>query len=394
MSERHEGRFEQPGWTAESVINAGTVHIDVHQPPQRPRASAGRRRDRRSLAKHLVRSLTHRHSELAELAGTAIDLTVLVDDLDRDHGRRKRLRLRKRYTMRPLSEALSRRTTDLTLLQGGPGTGKSLALRLYARDVLDEIARSGSHRVPLPIYVNLRDLTTGPKEINSRVLEQYIAEQVNPGAAPELTGYFARDFAADLRNGSVILLLDSFDEIPAVLGSATVDAAVRPYVAAVIALVGGGGARCVVAAREYKGPPAADWSRLHLLGMSPDEQSAFLVRQGLPQERIGRLRPLLTDPRRGFAAELRNPLALSLMAAHVRRTGLLPDRPSELYASFAEQRLSATVEAQDAAAVPSSRTSWPGSPSISPTAACRSPSPISRRCSRPIPPFRTNSAPR
>ncbi|MDV9172952.1 NACHT domain-containing protein [Streptomyces sp. W16] len=340
--------YEQPNWHAETVINAGAVHLpgSSGQPlggapegvPPPPPDAAG---FRRSLARLLLRKLTSTLDEMHWLDDKLVELSAIVEDVDGrtvTSRRRGPLRWRERSAVRPLPQVLAHPETDLILLQGGAGAGKSVALRQHAMAQLEEIAEGRAPEGPLPLYVNLRELRAKPHEINTDVLRRYIMAQTGPRGSSAVATYFAHCFTEDLQQRRVTLLLDSFDEIPAVLDSPTIDAAVAPYIQTVIELVEGGG-RCVVAAREYKGPRASGWTRLQLLGMDPEQQEEFLRRLGFEEPDFARVQALLTDPRRGFATELRNPLSLHLLATYVREMDAVPDRPSALFEEYAASRL-------------------------------------------------------
>ncbi|MFC8515910.1 NACHT domain-containing protein [Streptomyces sp. NPDC057257] len=342
-SEGRQPEFEQPNWTADTVINARQVHLSGSRgsPAQELPPPADGPGFRTSLARLLLRKLTSTLHEMYWLDDALVDLSVTVEDVDgRPVTRRRRPWSPRRgdHAIRPLSDVLARPETDLILLQGEAGAGKSVALRQHARSLLEQIAEGRDTTAPLPFYVNLRELRVGPDEINTALLRQYILEQTSPHGSADVAAYFAHYFMDDLRHQRVTLLLDSFDEVPAVYGSATIDEAVSPYVQTVIELVGGGG-RCVVAAREYKGPRAAGWSRLQLLGLSSRQQEDFLLRLRLDTSHLALVRPLLTDPRRGFTTVLRNPLHLRLLASYVQARNALPDRPSRLFAEYAALRL-------------------------------------------------------
>ncbi|MET7568189.1 hypothetical protein ABZT04_06745 [Streptomyces sp. NPDC005492] len=343
--------FGQPNWRVDTVINAGQVSLPAgsagaphgesrEEPPPPPDDPEFRK----ALARLLLRKLTATLDEMHWLDDRLIDLSAVVEDVDgRPPAHRRVLPGRRgRSAVRPLHEVLARPETDLILLQGGAGAGKSVALRRHAMSRLRQIAEGRNVTAPLPLYVNLRDLRAGPDEIDTDVLRRYVLAQTAPRGSADVAAYLAHSFMDDLRHRRVTLLLDSFDEIPAVLDSPTIDAAVAPYIQTVIELVGGGG-RCVVATREYKGPRASGWTRLQLLGMSPQQQEALLHGLDLDDSALALVQPLLLDPRRGFAGELRNPLSLHLLATYVRGNNALPDRPSALFAEYAASRLRAAL---------------------------------------------------
>ncbi|MGX4690090.1 NACHT domain-containing protein [Streptomyces sp. JNUCC 63] len=351
-SDEANAEFEQPNWTVTApVFNARDIHISglvgpsrggavpdgTAPPPSPPQDPAFRR----SLARLLLRKLRSTSDESQWLGGELTDLAVLVEDVEGSTavGRRGLPHRRGRYSTQPLTEALAQPDADLVLLQGVAGSGKSVALRRHAVSLLEHISTGRApDSAPLPVHVNLRELTASPDEINTELLRRYIMEQTGPRGSTDVASYFAHCFAEDLRNRRVILLLDSFDEIPAVLGSATVDAVVAPYVQTIIELVGGGG-RCVVACREYKGLRSAGWTQLHILGLSLTRQEEFLRGAHLGSDGIALVRELLTDPRRGFTTELQNPLSLRLLATYVQSRRAAPDRPSALFAEFASLRV-------------------------------------------------------
>jgi len=334
------GQVNFPGGVGDPS-RSGPLEGPVPPPPDGPEF-------RRALARLLLRKLTSTLDEMHWLDDTLVDLSVSVEDVDghpfAGH-RGLRLRRRGRTGARPLSEVLADPETDLILLQGEAGSGKSVALRQHAMNQLEHITEGRAPaETPLPLYVNLRELRARPDEINTTVLRRYIMEQTAPRGSTDVAAYFTHCFAEDLRHRRVTLLLDSFDEIPAVYGSPTIDAAAWPYVQTVIELVGGGG-RCVVAAREYKGPRASGWTRLQLLGLSPQQQEEFLRRLRLDSDRVSVVQTLLTDPRRGFATALRNPLHLRLLAGYVQNRNAVPDRPSALFAQYASLRLREALSA-------------------------------------------------
>ncbi|MET7848195.1 hypothetical protein ABZT48_08075 [Streptomyces avermitilis] len=346
----------QPRWAVDSVYMAKEIsfvdrRVVVNETPAPAPDPSGSPAPadgpafRKALARVLLSKLTSTLDETHWLDHKLVELTAIVEDVDGypAAGHRSLWRRRGRYATRPLTQVLARPETDLILLQGAPGAGKSVAMWQHAVEGLRQIVSGRNPDLPLPIYVNLRELRAKPDEINTDVLRKYIAQQTGPRGSIEIASYFAHCFTEDLRTRRVTLLLDSFDEIPAVLGSATVDKAVSPYVQTVIELVGGGG-RCVVASREYKGPRAAGWTRLHILGLSSEQQESFLRGLGLGRGDIGLVQPLLTDPRHGFVTELQNPLSLKLLASYVEARHTLPERPSAVFEEYVSQRLHAAVE--------------------------------------------------
>ncbi|MFI6999183.1 NACHT domain-containing protein [Nocardia sp. NPDC050175] len=247
----------------------------------------------------------------------------------------------------PVSRALNSRST-LLLVQGPPGSGKSIALRQHARKLLNEcLSASDEHvkftrRRPLAIYVNLRRFD--PKVISAATLESYIKAEANSYNAAELAEYLrSSDFQADITNGKIVFVLDGFDEIPEIVGSTTIDSVVDPYVRAIESFIGGSQSSCIVASREYKGPRVPGWRSVQLIGLSHSQQLAYLRRRGVSPQLISELKPLLTDQRMDLAKELRFPLALALLYRHMHKSPELPSRVGVLYESYISESISSTL---------------------------------------------------
>lgn len=308
------------------------------------RAEADRRR---GIARLLRENLDWLEEELRWERDSFAEMRVTIVALDRP--RRTRSGLLglggglATFSTRSLSKALGHEPNRRVLLQGGPGSGKSVALRHYARAQLDRAIESRFSPVPLALCVSLRDLQDAADKVTARSLRDYIVRQVNAADVPALTDYFDKHFDADLNAGRILLLLDSFDEIPAVLGSSNIDEDVRPYAKAITSLIAGGTTRCVLASREYKGPKLPDWTRLEIVGLQIEEQEALLRGYGAAPEPV---EALLRDPRLGFAADLRNPLYLSLLARYLNANGTVPARPSELFEDYARAQFSGLSPAE------------------------------------------------
>jgi hypothetical protein len=292
------------------------------------------------VARLLLQNLDLLEDELHWQQTSFADVRVTIEARDTPQSVRSRLlpfsRVGAAYRTRSLSKALERESERIVLIQGPPGSGKSVAVRHFARMVLEKAAKARFRRHPLALCVSLRDYEAADHEVTAKSLKDYVVSQVNLQEAPELGQYLEDTLVADLASGDVLILLDSFDEIPAVFGTQQIDAAVMPYVRAIQGLMGGGPARCVVSSREYKGPRVPGWTRLELLGLSFAEQVRMLSKYGLNDSQITLVEPLLLDPRAGFSADMRNPLQLSLLASFVSKNGRPPQRPSELFDDYTE----------------------------------------------------------
>jgi hypothetical protein len=331
----------------------GTVRsaLNYASPRLYTRMARDERKARQRMARVLLASLDLLEYEVHWQRDVFTDIRVTVERPGASPGSRIPLlsggRSRRSYQTATLVKTLREQREGLIRLEGAPGSGKSVALRAYCRSILDEAAKGGRLPGPLAIYANLRDFTATPDSVTATQLAKYIEHQVNQQESVELTRYFAERFAGDIAEGRIVLLLDSFDEIPSILGAADVKSGL-PYIAAINALVGGGAAKCIVASRQYKGPRVTGWTMLNLVGMSLKEQTRLLESYDVPRKEIEALGPLLKEMRTGFAADLRNPLYLSLLAQFVVAHSRPPARPTEMFEDYVLGRLGDTDQANQA----------------------------------------------
>ena len=316
------------------------------------KAGRSRRQSRQRVAKLLQQHLARLESDLDWDPGSFTELSSTIEAVDTPLRLRSVLLGKRRatgtYHTRSLMKALAHETNLLVRLEGVAGSGKSVAMRQYARRILEDAASRRFRLAPLALYVSLREFTAEPGEPLAQRLQEYLFQQINPGGGAVLAGYLEREFPGDLANGDIIILLDSFDEIPAILGSNRVDRIVGAYVEAITDMMGGSSSRCVVAAREYKGPQVPGWTRLSLVGMQIEQQLALLRKHGLHPTQINAIVPLLQDPRAGFSADLRNPLYLSLLAQYMVNNDSPPSRPSEMFSDYVSRQLGRPLVVDDA----------------------------------------------
>lgn len=110
------------------------------------------------------------------------------------------------------------RTSQIFLVLGDPGSGKSVALRKLCQDLLEESQKTGK----VPVYINLREWDP-----------QYEWTEETPPTVEELYDFVVKNLKARgnvftnefidvyfrkmFEHGRLFIVLDSFDEIPAVL---------------------------------------------------------------------------------------------------------------------------------------------------------------------------------
>jgi len=241
-----------------------------------------------------------------------------------------RLRKRKSFAQRrekSLIGAIDGSVERCLLLTGDPGAGKSVALRHLAMQMIEREKRSRRMYSPIPLYINLRELTVISGEVDSRSIKNFVIDNVRRGDS-DTAEYLRSNWDTFHQKGGWFFLFDSFDEIPAVLHSSNDDAHIDKYGRAIQQFMDGlGGCRGVLASREYKSPKALPWPKLRILPLSDGLQEELVGRTFLSKSQKSiALRALSVSQSSTF----RNPLFLTLLCRHVKQYEAAPKNEHQL----------------------------------------------------------------
>lgn len=241
---------------------------------------------------------------------------------------------------RSLSDALKNSTEPLILLDGEPGSGKSVALRHLGRELAQKAQTANKPEV-IPIYIDLRKLRPGPGAVvDSSLIRSFVLSELGAVNVPALTSFLKEEFDRGIREGRWLFLFDGFDEIPAVLCSSEVDRTIVMYATALEGFTCTM-ARCraIVASRPYRGPRKLGWPSFRILPLSENRRLEFLLRSCKSRPQAEQISDwLLTEGSRiGILRD--NPLFLALLCNYVKRNSGLPRRVHDVYADFFSHRL-------------------------------------------------------
>ncbi len=247
--------------------------------------------------------------------------------------------------LRKLTDLLSAIRSDhksrAFLVLGDPGSGKSVALRKLCRDLLGEVEATGK----LPIYVNLREWETHyqwteDSPPTADALYDFVLNNLRGRGDVFANEFLDKYFKKMFENGRLFIVLDSFDEIPAVLdvseGSWLIEA-----LSGVIYkfLAGAHESRGILASRIFRRPTDA-FAAKTTLEIRPFTESKIVetLKKSLFFDES--LLNLLFNERLEFVPIARNPFTAALISSYAKEhNNMLPPNQAELYSSYIQRRL-------------------------------------------------------
>ena len=232
------------------------------------------------------------------------------------------------------------------LVLGDPGSGKSVALRTLAMELLDEVPRTGR----VPVYVNLKEWEVErpwtedrPPEVAD--LQAFILRNLKDRSDVFGAEFLDKYFQRMLEDDRFFFLLDSFDEIPGVL-----DVAERSWLIERLSwvistfLVGAGQTRGVLASRLFRRPNLTidDVATLEIRPFDEARIAKTLKHSEYVDDAL--VQQLFRD-RPELVPIARNPFTAALIQSYATETeGQLPDTQLQLYQRYIDSRLRAADE--------------------------------------------------
>lgn len=240
---------------------------------------------------------------------------------------------------RRLARALVRSKERFIVLEGAPGSGKSVVLRKVAREVLKEARRaagkSGHQPIRIPLYLPLRGFRPEGRP-DAEAVRRFVIDSLGADAA-----LLSDSLGRPGSRVQWLFLFDAFDEIPAVLSSTGEDNAVRDCAYALSDFITRTqGCSAMVGSRHFRGPTRFGWTKYRLLPLT-DEQRAELTKRYLQDgRRVEQVLNWLDSSEAGMPVFGTNPLMLAMLCAWFGQENKSPGHPHEVFNRFLDEKLS------------------------------------------------------
>jgi hypothetical protein len=239
----------------------------------------------------------------------------------------------------------SDRTTQAFLILGDPGSGKSVALRKLARDMLKEVKTVGR----VPIYINLREWMAEGGRCNPawsehnpptpHDLEDFVVRRLKSAGDVFMSDFVDAYFRKLWERGRLFFLFDSFDEIPELLDSNeeswlidTLSSVTSRFIAS------NPRSRGILASRMFRRPTHAFLAG-KVLEIRPMTEEKIVLALARHPEFTNDIKVSLFRDRPDLVPIARNPLLASLLGEWVKARRSLPQNQADLYRDYLSNRL-------------------------------------------------------
>jgi energy-coupling factor transporter ATP-binding protein EcfA2 len=242
---------------------------------------------------------------------------------------------------RSLSVALEASEERLVLLEGEPGSGKSVALRHVANRLAEKGGRSWNAKTVIPLYLNLKHLQRRPgAKVDQDLIRNFTLEHLTRVNNRDVERFIEEHFDDGIRNGTWVFLFDSFDEIPDVLSSTDDDNVIAEYSNAIYEfLTTFNACKGIVASRYFRSPRQVRLPRFRILPLSEERRTQLIRRAGLRPQVQQEVFRQLGAASLSIRQMANNPMFLGLLCEFVRDGRAFPDASHAVFERYVERRL-------------------------------------------------------
>lgn len=233
----------------------------------------------------------------------------------------------------------NRKKGRIFLLKGDPGSGKSVALRKLS------VSLSNDNRT-IPIYINLKKWKNGweidewKKEEKEKKIRQFIIDSIEEEIrGNEDQALIKEIFLKHINERSCFFLMDSFDEIPCILGIQNPEPLIADISKSLYYFMNTNGQGGIVASREYHSPSSEIGADIVLWIQEFDEiRIRKMILRYLPQAGKAVWKKLVE--REDMIAICKNPFHLTLLINYMMDSiNVFPEKQMDLYEGFINHSL-------------------------------------------------------
>jgi hypothetical protein len=242
---------------------------------------------------------------------------------------------------RSLLRALEKTEERLILIEGEPGSGKSVALRYVAQQMAKRAMKARNNRGLIPIYVNLKDLERRkPIKVDRKLIADFILRSLNRANDRDIEEFLEEEFDRGLQEGTWLFLFDSFDEISEVLSATEANEAIKNYGQAISDFLHGmNKCRGIIASRQYRGPGMLGWPRFRILPLQKKRRGELIQLANLSSTLRTKLMEQLSVAGEELYSMAGNPMFLGLLCDHLRADNPFPEHPHTIFETYLSDRL-------------------------------------------------------
>lgn len=240
-----------------------------------------------------------------------------------------------------LSKALAKSDEAFILLEGDPGSGKSITLRHLCLSLAHNASMHPRIKSTIPLYINLKDLKRLPgQNVDSQLIRSFVMSSINRMNDRDLDVFLEEEFDRGLKEGTWLFLFDSFDEIPEILGTTSSEEISKSYAEGISFFLSTmNTCRGIIASRQFHGPDLLRWPHFRIKDLSEKRRLKLIHTADLPTDvELKLIRDLM-----GSAPEIRNmtrnPMFLGLLCDQVRSGGGFPQYAHQMLESHVVSRL-------------------------------------------------------
>lgn len=229
------------------------------------------------------------------------------------------------------------RTTRSFLVLGEPGSGKSVSLRRLCRKMYSQVTTTGI----VPVYINLREWD-GPETPSDQDIHAFILSHLKLQSGRSGIRFLENWYAPMFERGLFFFILDSFDEMPAVLDCDDLSNRLQSIAKGFDRFFNDlHKCRGILASRFFRQPRGFQGRRITIRPFSERQVRSAMKRWllGKPLDATHVLQSLLRD-KPEFSSIVQNPFSADLVAQFLSHSvGKLPENFFAVYEDYITKRL-------------------------------------------------------